>query len=191
VEAAFGPNSPSPGREPIVGHFNINGKEVVIIGNHFKSKGGDDPLFGVNQPPIRKTETQRKAQALVVRNFVDTIYNSDPKALIIVAGDLNDFEFGEPGEGSDHPLAILKGDLNQTPLFNLIDYVWKPLRYTYNYDGNSQVLDHILISPALLKHFRGKNILHFNSDYPASLTNDPTTSIRSSDHDPIELRLKF
>jgi predicted extracellular nuclease len=103
VSDAFGPSSASPGREPLVGVFEVEGVEITVIGNHFKSKSGDDPLFGVNDPPIRVTEVQRKAQARVVRDYVNLLLGADPEALVVVAGDLNDFPFGEPGEGLDHP----------------------------------------------------------------------------------------
>jgi predicted extracellular nuclease len=188
VEAWFGPFSPSPGREPLVGIFDINGHEVTVIGNHFKSKGGDDPLFGVNWPPIRITEIQRKGQAQVVRNFVDDILNTDPGALVMVTGDLNDFEFGEPSEGPDHPIAILEGVGGVLPLTNLIDLEKDDERFTFVFDGNSQVLDHTLISPALKDMFAGIDVLHFNAGYPAELGDDPGTALRASDHDPLESR---
>lgn len=189
VEAAFGSSSPSPGREPIVGNFDVGGEVITIIGNHFKSKGGDDPLFGANWPPVRSTETQRKAQAEAVRRYVSSRLAEDPNSLIVVAGDLNDFQFGEPGEGADHPASILEGFGDEIPLTNIINLVRPQDRFTYLYEGNSQVLDHILISPALLRYHVGQNILHFNAGYPYSLADDPTTAHRSSDHDPVELRL--
>ena len=191
VETAFGPNSPSPGREPLAGVFNIEGSHVTIIGNHFKSKGGDDPLFGVNQPSIRYTEDQRKMQAQVVRDFVDTILNTDPGALVMVTGDLNDFQFGEPGEGSDHPIAILEGVNGEVPLTNLVNLEKDDECFTYLYDGNTQVLDHMLISPGLYNLFVAVDALHFNAGYPASLGDDPSNPLRSSDHDPLEGRFRF
>jgi hypothetical protein len=51
------------------------------------------------QPPVRSTEARRKAQARVVRGFVNSILDVTPEALVMVAGDINDFAFGEPGEG--------------------------------------------------------------------------------------------
>ena len=35
-----------------------------------------------------------------------------------LAGDLNDFQFGEPGEGSVHPVAILEGGEGEVPHTN-------------------------------------------------------------------------
>ncbi|MBE9479220.1 MAG: hypothetical protein IMY80_04575, partial [Chloroflexi bacterium] len=191
VEAAFGHSSASPGREPLVGVFEANGEEITIIGNHFKSKGGDDPLFGMNWPPIRATEAQRKMQAQVVRDFVNTILGTDPNALVMVTGDLNDFQFGEPGEGDNHPIAILEGGSGEVALTNLINQEKDAERWTYVYDGNSQVLDHMLVSPALFDLMVGTDVLHFNAGFPSDLGADPTTPLRASDHDALEGRFKI
>lgn len=191
VEAAFGPGSASPGREPLVGLFDIEGHEVTIIGNHFKSKGGDDPIFGVNDPPIRITEVQRKDQAQVVRDFVNDILDADPGAKVMVTGDLNDFQFGEPGEGPDHPLAILEGGPSEVPMVNLINLEKPAETFTFVFDGNSQVLDHMLISPSLLGDFKAVDILHFNAGFPSDLGSVPDTPIRASDHDALEARFRL
>lgn len=189
VEAAFGPLSASPGREPLVGVFEVQGQTVTVIGNHFKSKSGDDPLYGVDWPPARSTEAQRKLQAQAVRSFVDTLFADDPEALVVVAGDLNDFPFGEPGEGDDHPLAILEGLADDAlPLVDVVGLLPAAEAYTYQYDGNAQALDHLLISPALREMYVGGDVLHFNAAYPAALAANPGTPLHVSDHDPIEAR---
>jgi predicted extracellular nuclease len=208
VSDAFGEASTSPGREPLVGMFRLpddDGEEderrsgddenevITIVGNHFKSKGGDDPLYGINQPPIRITEEQRKLQAQVVRDYVDLLFDVNREAKVIVTGDLNDFQFGEPGEGLEHPLAILEGMTGEVPrygvLTNLIDWEMPAETFTFVFDGNSQVLDHMLVSRELLEDVAAVDILHFNASFPAGLGADPTTPIRSADHDPVELRL--
>jgi 2',3'-cyclic-nucleotide 2'-phosphodiesterase (5'-nucleotidase family)/predicted extracellular nuclease len=195
VEAAFGPSSPSPGREPIVGMFSLTGNlldpPVYIIGNHFKSKSGDDPIFGVNWPPVRMTEVQRHMQAQVVRDFVNELFEQDPNALVMVTGDLNDFQFGEPGEGSNHTVGIIEGTGDEIPLINLINFVRDPQRYTYVFDGNSQVLDHMLVSPMLYELFAAVDVLHFNAGYPAVLARDLSTTLRASDHDAVEGRFNL
>ena len=167
------------------------GNQVTILANHFKSKSGDDPLFGVNQPPTRITEEQRKLQAEVVRDFVDGVLEADPEKMVMVAGDLNDFPFGEPGEGPDHPVAILEGGPGAIPLTNLVDMEKAAERFTFVFDGNSQVLDHMLVSPALLELVRAADVLHFNTPFPASLSADPGTPLRAADHDPLEGRFSF
>lgn len=194
--AAFGPTSESPGREPLVGVFNVTnnlqGELLTIIGNHFKSKSGDEALYGIStlngQNPNRSTETQRKQQAQVVRAFADQLLAADPSAWVMVAGDLNDFQFAEPGEGLDHPLAILEGQSGQQPLHNLIRAEREAERFTFVFDGNSQVLDHILVSGGLLGQFAATDFLHFNASYPESLSGDATTPLRAADHDAIEAR---
>lgn len=192
VEQWFGPSSPSPGREPLVGVFDVMGREVILIGNHFKSKGGDDPLYGVVQPPVRITEVQRKGQAQTVRNFVNDILDEDPDALVMVAGDLNDFQFSEPGEGADNPVAILEGLNGEVPLTDLLGLEKDSETFTFVFDGNAQVLDHMLVSPALLDLVAGADILHFNTTTPTLLLEDDATSPWSaSDHDPLEGRFKF
>jgi predicted extracellular nuclease len=51
-------------------------------------------------------------------------------------------------------------------LTNLINEEKAAERYTFVFDGNSQVLDHILLSPALLGRWVAVDILHFNAGFP-------------------------
>jgi predicted extracellular nuclease len=55
-------------------------------------------------------------------------------------------------------------------------------RYTYVYLGNSQVLDHILVSPSLTDGAE-IDIVHLNAEFPVT--------DRASDHDPIVVRLSI
>jgi len=61
-------------------------------------------------------------------------------------------------------------------------------RCTYVYDGSSQVLDHMLISPALYYLLVATDILHFDAGYPDALADDASTPLKVSDHDPVEGR---
>ncbi|UCG24342.1 MAG: hypothetical protein JSW55_19850 [Chloroflexota bacterium] len=192
VDMWFGPDSPSPGREPLVGVFNIMNHEVTIVGNHLKSKRGDDPLYGLNWPPVRSSEVQRKGQARVVRDFVNDILDEDPDAMVMVAGDLNDFHFSEPGEGPDNPVAIIEGGPEEVPLINLATLEKPAETYSFVFDGNSQLLDHILVSPGLYEYFKAVDILHFNTVAPNPLFDEDTsTTLESADHDPVESRFFF
>ena len=58
-------------RKPLVAEFTFRGKTVFAIANHFGSKGGDDPLFGRWQQPVRSSEPQRHLQAQEIRTFLD------------------------------------------------------------------------------------------------------------------------
>ncbi|MFZ2615297.1 MAG: hypothetical protein WA077_04855, partial [Anaerolineae bacterium] len=83
--------------------------------------------------PVAVSEIQRNQQAQIVNDFVDAILALDPSANIVALGDFNDFQFSTP-------LAILKGGV----LTDLITGLPTAEQYSYVYDGNSQVLDHIL-----------------------------------------------
>lgn len=189
VRAAYGPSSPSPGREPLVGEFKIGDESWTVVSCHLKSKGGDDALYGARRPPQRTTEAQRKAQARCVRRLVDQLLAADPDARVIVAGDMNDFDFAEPGEGADHPLGILTGS-GDTALTNLVLRVPEADRFTYIWRGNRQILDHVLVSPALVERALDVRIHHVNAEYPHWHETVEGTAIRSSDHEPVEVTFR-
>lgn len=160
----------SSSRKPLAAEFTFNSHTVFVIANHFNSKGGDDPLYGVVQPPVRSSEVQRHQQAAIVGNFVQNILAVDANANVIVLGDLNDFEFSQT-------LTILK---TGTGLTDLVDALPPGERYTYVFDGNSQVLDHILVSANLATNAAPEyDIVHVNSEY----------AVQSSDHEPEVARL--
>ncbi|WP_238361004.1 endonuclease/exonuclease/phosphatase family protein [Iningainema tapete] len=154
-------------RKPLVGEFIFNGQTVFVVGNHFNSKGGDQPLFGRFQPPTLSSEAQRNQQATEVRDFVQSILAINPNANVVVAGDLNDFEFS-------NPLSILEG----AGLTTLIETLPQNERYTYNFEGNAQTLDHILVSRNLLTKLNGFDVVHINSEF----------AVQDSDHDPVLAR---
>lgn len=184
VELAFGKASPKPGREPIVGVFEFGGDLITVVGNHFKSRGGDVPLPGAQWPPEGSTEAQRKEQARVVRGFADRVLANDPDALLFVLGDFNDSRFEDPAV-ADHPLAILEGTSGEVPLYDVVDRVDEEERFTFDHWGSKQVLDHIYVSPALIPLITDVAIPHFNAGFPRRFAEDLTTAIRSSDHDPV------
>ncbi|WP_084227145.1 choice-of-anchor I family protein [Nostoc sp. KVJ20] len=157
-------------RKPLVGEFTFNGETVYVIGNHFNSKGGDQPLFGPNQPPTLTSETQRQQQATLVKNFVSSILAIDPNANVVVAGDLNDFEFSNP-----------VNTIESAGLTSLIETLPQNERYTYNFQGNAQTLDHVLVSNNLLNKLDGYDVVHINSEF----------ADQDSDHDPSVARFNL
>jgi uncharacterized protein len=156
-------------RKPLAGEFRWNGRTVFAVANHFNSKGGDDPLFGRFQPPVRHTEVQRHQQATVVADFVEDVLAADKQANVIVLGDLNDFEFSET-------LDILEaGGLN-----NLMETLPVSERYSYVFEGNSQTLDQILVSDALMAPKPEYDSVHVNAEFHD----------QASDHDPQVARVE-
>ncbi len=158
-------------RKPLAGEFEFNGRKVFAIVNHFNSKGGDQPLMGRFQPPVRSSEVQRTQQATIVANFVQSITAIDANANIVVLGDLNDFEYSLA-------LTILKN----SGLTDLIETLPANERYTYVFEGNSQALDHILVSPRLFNTAQPEyDIVHINAEF----------ANQASDHDPEVVRLNL
>ncbi|GAB3489420.1 lamin tail domain-containing protein [Flexivirga lutea] len=157
-------------RKPLVGEFLWWGKPLFVVANHFNSKGGDDGIMGRYQPPQRSSEVQRHAQATAVRGFIDDLLAANKHANIVVLGDLNDFNFSQTA-------AILKGS-GRTAMTDLIDTLPPNERYTYDYQGNSQVLDQIVVSPALTTKY-DYQVVHTNSQFYD----------QDSDHDPQVVKL--
>jgi predicted extracellular nuclease len=165
-------------RKPLVAEFTFRGATVFAIANHFASKGGDDPLFGRWQQPIRSSEAGRHLQAQEVRTFVDQLLAVDRHAKVVVLGDINDFEFSRTVD-----LMVGSG---ATALVDLPRTLPRSERYSYVFEGNSQVLDQILISRSLTVAPHGVkgpafdyDIVHTNSEF----------ADQDSDHDPQVVRL--
>jgi predicted extracellular nuclease len=155
-------------RKPLVGEFRFHGEPVFVIANHFNSKGGDQPLHSRYQQPVRSSETQRKQQATEVNTFVKSLLAADKHANVVVLGDLNDYEF------SDTVSTLTSGGV----LKDLLTTLPKSERYTYVYEGNSQSLDHILLSPGLRSF--DYDVVHINAEF----------ADQASDHDPQIVRIK-
>jgi predicted extracellular nuclease len=86
-----------------------------------------------------------------------------------VLGDLNDFEFSQTA-------SILTGS---SSLVDLPQTLPANERYSYVFEGNSQVLDHILLGGALTSSGYPYDVVHVNSEF----------SDQVSDHDPQVVRI--
>jgi predicted extracellular nuclease len=153
-------------RKPLAGEFVFRGKTVFVVANHFNSKGGDQPMYGRFQPPTRGSETQRLAQASEVNDFVGQIQRIDRRANIVVLGDLNDFQFS----------PALRELTSRDRLVDLMNELPRDERYSYVFEGNSQALDHVLVSGAMVPDY---DVVHVNAEF----------ADQASDHDPQVVRL--
>ncbi|MBB5910981.1 hypothetical protein BKA25_005297 [Actinoalloteichus hymeniacidonis] len=156
-------------RKPLVGQFRFEDRNVFVVANHFASKGGDQALHGRFQPPVRSSETQRLAQAAAVRTFVDEIAEVDPAANVLVVGDLNDFQFS----------PVLDTLTEADVLVNPMEWLPSTEQYGYVFDGNSQALDHLLVSGNLSER----------ADYDPVRINAEFAD-QASDHDPQIVRFR-
>lgn len=166
-------------RLPLVAAFAFNGETVTLVNNHFSSKGGSAPILGVEQdfaarqedPTVNGSLDQRQAQADAVKGFVDGILAQDVDANLVVLGDLNEFPFVSP-------VTTLGESLN-----NLIGTLASEDQFTFNFQGNAQVLDNMLVSSALTDGATFE-IVHVNSEFAFDRAS-------ASDHDPLLAGLKI
>jgi uncharacterized protein len=149
-------------RKPLVGKFLFNGQELTVVNNHFTSKTGSTPIFGTVQPFINEGLAQRIAQALLVREFINLAIAANPDTIPIALGDFNEFQF-------EDPVKILEGDdfIDMARLLEALE------QYTFNFEGNQQLLDHIITSLRWSKSSLF-DIVHMNNEFT-----DP-----AADHDP-------
>ncbi|TQR09817.1 endonuclease [Psychrobacillus lasiicapitis] len=159
-------------RKPLAAQFEFKGEKIVVIGAHLNSKGGDQPLFGKHQPPYLGSEAQRIEIATMINNFIKAGQAKDPNLKVIVAGDMNDFEFTPT-------LSALKGGI----LTNMVEKVPTGQRFSYYYQGNNQVLDHILVTNNIADK-TAVDMIHINANYM-------DIHGRASDHDPVLVQVEL
>lgn len=172
------------------GFTAAEGGTFYTVANHFSSKGGSDPLYGTSlgQPLYNENldsgATKREAQGAALNAFVDGVLADgiSTNDKIIALGDFNEYQFFPAIQIATGQLVRVAAGSGATPstfqtgpvvLTDLITTLPVAERYTYNFDGNAQALDHILltngqVSTALY------DVVHLNSEFPDQL----------SDHDP-------
>ncbi|QQQ76649.1 lamin tail domain-containing protein [Saccharothrix sp. 6-C] len=155
-------------RKPLAGEFKFRGRTVFVVANHFNSKGGDQAMHGRYQEPVRSSEQQRVQQAALLRGFVDQVKAVDKGANVVLAGDINDYQFS-PAVGT------LTGNGDVVALIGTLP---PAERYSYVFEGNSQTLDHILISANITRY--RYDVVHVNAEF----------ADQASDHDPQVVKLR-
>lgn len=121
------------------------GEKIHVIVNHWPSRsGGED-----------RSRPKRNAAAALTRSIVDSLYKADPKAKVIVMGDLNDDPFNE---SCSTILGAKKNaeDVKQGDLYNVF---WKTLESgtgTLSYNDQWNLFDQIIISNELINGDKSK-----------------------------------
>jgi uncharacterized repeat protein (TIGR01451 family) len=147
--------------------------DVVVIANHFKSKLGGVPS------DLRRVE-QGAFVGDLAAGFMGT-RGPGTTPYVIVAGDLNDFEDSPPLD------ALYAAGMQSTWPF-----VPATESYSYIFNGVSQILDHVLISPALVPWLTDVAPLHIDADFPfLPYSADGSFIWRTSDHDPVIATLRL
>ncbi len=136
------------------------------------------------------TEAKRLAQAVHIRKIVDRILERDAGAKLAVLGDFNDLLESEG-------VRIVQGDaracsspsLSGRELFACESSVPEERRFTQIYRGRREMLDHILLSPGLIPHLVGAQILN-ESLREASDGGEDDFGDPGSDHAPFVVVLR-
>jgi VCBS repeat-containing protein len=156
-------------RHPLVGDFTFHGQTLTVIDIHNYSRGGSEESFGQDQPAINSGDQRRIDQTAPVERYVQNLESTNPDAHVVVMGDFNGFQF-ETAQTQLETGGILT---------NLTTELAPSDRYSYSFEGNSQQIDNLYVSPTLLDGSQF-DIVHLNTG---------ATDARPTDHDPIVSRL--
>lgn len=164
-------------RPPLVVDLDVMGSwddpfPLRVIVNHWKSKAGDEKI----------NAARRELQARHVASLVQESLSTDPARGVIVLGDLNDYYQSGPVEALR--TAVQPALVHTYAFLPTLD------RYTYVFNGASQVLDHILITPNLLPTLAEVDPVHINANFPYPVHVDFSQAHHASDHDPVQIRLR-
>ena len=162
-------------REPIAQAFDIDGRTVTVVANHFKSKSGSGTQPADGQGFFN---ADRVAQAQSLLAFTDTLAETSGSDDMLLIGDFNAYS-------------------EEDPIDVFTSAGWSDLvadetdgQYTYTFDGELGSLDHVIASPSLVASVTGAAVWTINSPewsdrgYAFGAT-ESGTPFRSSDHDPI------
>lgn len=142
------PDSTFLTRDQLLVSGYLFGEKIHVIVNHWPSRTGGE----VSSAPLRN------AAASLTRSIVDSLFNADSDAKIIVMGDLND----DPSNESCKTVMNAKRDASDATGTALYNVFWKTLDSgvgSLAYQGKWNFFDQIMISPAFLTTDRTK--LHF------------------------------
>jgi uncharacterized repeat protein (TIGR01451 family) len=159
---------------------------VVVVVNHLRSLlGMEDPVDGI------RIRAKRVAQAEFLAELLDSLQG--PRASVAAIGDFNAFEVNDGHvdvmgvvDGTPAPpdeVVVYGDDLVQPDFVNLARTIAPAGAYSYVFDGNAQILDHVVVSPPLRARLREFVYARNDADFPEGLRNDDTRPERISDHD--------
>ena len=159
----------------------------TVIVNHLRSLSGiDDPTDG------NRIRTKRRAQAEFLANFIQARQVADPTEKIISVGDYNAFQLNDGYvdvigtiKGTPAPpdqVVLASSDLVNPDLTDLVDTLPADQRYSFSFDGNAQVLDHIIVNQPALALVNRFTYARDDADFPVKNYENPN-ELRLSDHD--------
>lgn len=157
------------GRPPLQVEADVDGEPYTIFVNHFKSKRGGEI----------ETDLERIRQAVFLNGLAAEKLAADPHARLVALGDFNDIPLSPA-------MALLTDPAQGGRFASALAIVPPEARYSYNFGGVSELIDNVLLSPALAGEVGWATILHVNTDFPAGWRLDSSPErlpFRASDHD--------
>ena len=168
----------------------------TVIVNHLRSLSGiDDTTAGTNGWATEgdRIRHKRQAQAEYLANLIQSRQTNDPNEKIITVGDMNAFRIndgyvdvigtilGTPAPADQVVLA--SSDLVNPDQIDLVDTLPNDQRYSFTFDGNAQVLDHVIVNPNARSILTRFAYAREDADQPVKDYEDPSVPDRISDHD--------
>jgi predicted extracellular nuclease len=176
--------------------INTGTEELHVINVHYKSKrptpiSGQGPTDFKWATPAGWAEgfflssMKRVGAALETRIFVDSLLAADENAKIIILGDFN-------AEIYEVPMMALRGEVadtgnpehNALTLYACEESVPQDARFTLYHHGRRNMLDHILVSRAMITRYEGTEI-HNEIVRDESIAFASDDKFPSSDHAPV------
>ncbi len=171
-------------------------QKLHIINAHFKSKNPTD-IPGEGEVDFKWNSVagwtegffisslKRVGQALETRIFIDSLFNANPNANIVICGDIN-------ANTNEVPMQALMGEVEDTGNPALNNRTMHPLehtvpessRFTLYHHGRKNLLDHLLVSQNMLAAYQTSEI-HNEIVRDESRAFAYDVKFPSSDHAPI------
>ena len=118
----------------------LDGEEINILVNHWPSRSGGE----------KKSSPFREAAGRLARKTMDSIYKINPKAKIILMGDLNDGTYNKSvkvGVGA----KLKKSEVQQFGVYNPFEQMFKDGNATLFYRDSGDIFDQIMVSETLIQ----------------------------------------
>jgi hypothetical protein len=118
----------------------LEGEEVNVLVNHWPSRSGGE----------KKSSPFREAAGRLAKKVMDSIYKINPKAKIILMGDLNDGTYNKSvkvGIGA----KLKKYEVQQFGLYNPFEQMFKDGNASLFYRDSGDIFDQIMVSETLIK----------------------------------------
>ena len=162
VTTAFTIEDPIHDRQPYRLNVRIGSLQFAVLNIHMRSlNNADDPAIAL----------KRRQQAASINRIARGIQGENVPYVIV--GDFNAVTF-------DELIGVMSQGLNLTSVSPLLK---NGDEYSYVFNGLTQTLDHVLLSPGMRALITRAAYSRANADWPESLRADLNFGVRVSDHE--------